>query len=809
MSSPDVKVSPPVSDTVTIEVDGRKLAAKKGQMLIQVTDANGIYIPRFCYHDKLSIAANCRMCLVEVEKAPKPLPACATPVMDGMIVRTQSEKACGAQKGSMEFLLINHPLDCPICDEGGECQLQDLALGYGKDGSRYTETKRVVINKNIGPLISTEMTRCIHCTRCVRFGEEIGGVMEFGGLGRGEHMEIRTFLDRSVDSEISGNVIDLCPVGALTSKPFRYSARAWELEDHASVSPHDAIGANLIVQTRRGEVMRVLPRDNEQVNECWLADRDRFSYPAVNSDERLTAPMIRRDGQWFETDWQTAIEFTISGLKKTIQTHGADQFGALVSSTATTEEFYLLQKLVRALGSSNVDHRLRQTDFRDDAQSPLYPSFGRSLVSFDTLDTALVIGANPRKEAPLLNLRLLKAVTRKGARVCAINSLDYPFNYPLEHSAVVAPDALIGTVARVAMALAALKQVPVAAEVTQLAGGSANAQEQAIAETLAGGKTPAILLGAYAASHPSAATLRAVARWVAELSGATFGVLSEANAAGAWLAGCVPHRGLSGHAAAKPGRHTGDMLLKPLKAYLTFGIELELDCLQGARARAAMDSADFVVMLTSFKPSIHSSHAIEYADAWLPLSPFTETAGTFVNGEGRVQSFEAVTEPKGLSRPGWKILRVLGSELGVDGFGYLDIAEVRRELALPAQVSLPTSAPTMVPAPVQGMARASGQVWRLAEVPMYRVDALVRRAPALQKTADSPGAVAKLHPSQAERLGLKAGEPVRVVMQEGEACVLLQLDERVPEGCVWVPAGYPETAGLGAYGPASVVREGA
>jgi NADH-quinone oxidoreductase subunit G len=808
MSTKPETIPAPPPDTVTIEVDGRKLAARKGQMLIQVTDANGIYIPRFCYHDKLSIAANCRMCLVEVEKAPKPLPACATPVMDGMVVRTQSDKACTAQKGSMEFLLINHPLDCPICDEGGECQLQDLALGYGKDDSRYTETKRVVINKNIGPLIATEMTRCIHCTRCVRFGEELAGVMEFGGLGRGEHMEIRTFLDRSVDSEISGNVIDLCPVGALTSKPFRYSARAWELEDRPSVSPHDAVGANLIVQTRRGEVMRALPRDNEQVNECWLADRDRFSYPAVNSDERLTAPMIRRNGQWFETDWQTAIEFTLNGLKKVVQTHGADQLGALASSAATTEEFYLLQKLVRALGSPNVDHRLRQTDFRDDAEAPLYPSFGRALSELETLDTVLLIGANPRKEVPLLNLRLLKA-TRKGARVCAINALDYAFNYPLAHSVIAAPDALAGALARVAVALAGLKKALITAEVTQIGGGAASDEEQAIAAVLAQGRKSAILLGAYAAGHPSAATLRTLARLLAELSGASVGCLSEANAAGAWLAGGVPHRGPGGNAAAKAGRNALDMLRKPLKAYLLFGVEPEVDCLNGARARAAMNAADFVVMFTAFKPSVHSSQAVEYADVWLPLSPFTETAGTFVNGEGRVQGFNAVTEPKGLSRPGWKILRVLGSELGLEGFGYLDIAEVRRELALPAQVPLSTRTHADVCAPLQGMAPSDGQLWRLAEVPMYRVDALVRRAPALQKTADSPGAVAKLHPLQAERLGLRPGEQVRVVMQEGEARVALRVDERVPEGCIWVPAGYPETAGLGAHGPASVLREGA
>jgi NADH-quinone oxidoreductase subunit G len=798
----------PPSDVVNIEVDGRKLQAKKGQMLIQVTDASDIYIPRFCYHDKLSIAANCRMCLVEVEKAPKPLPACATPVMEGMIVRTQSDKARAAQKATMEFLLINHPLDCPVCDEGGQCQLQDQAIGYGKDVSRYAEPKRVVVNKNIGPLISTEMTRCIHCTRCVRFGQELAGVIEFGGLGRGEHQEIRTFLDRSVDSEVSGNVIDLCPVGALTSKPFRFTARSWELENHDSISPHDCVGANLTVQVRGGQVMRVLPRTNEAVNECWLADRDRFSYEAFNSDERLTAPMIRRNGQWFETDWPTALEFAVSGLKKAVQTHGADQLGGLIAPTSTLEEHYLFQKLLRAMGSGNVDHRLRQTDFRDDADAPLYPALGRALPEFETVDAVLLIGANPRKEAPLLNMRLRKAAL-KGARIGAINTVDHPLNYLRTSNVIVAPDAMVGVCARVATALANTKKASLAPEIAQWANGAASATEVALAESLANGKAGAILLGAYATNHPSASTLRALARVLGELSGASVGTITDGNTAGAWLGGSVPHRGLNGAKASKPGRSALDMLMKPLKAYVLFGIEPELDALNGARARAAMEAADFVVMITSFKPSVHNSGAVEYADVWLPLAPFTEMSGSFVNGEGRVQSFNAVTQPKGLARPGWKILRVLGTELTLDGFGQVDIADVRREINLSERVSLPAVAAATVRPPVNGMALVQGQLSRIVETPMYRVDPFVRRSPALQKTTDNPGAVARIHPQQAAKLNLTAGANVRVVMHEGEAHVALRFDERVPEGCVWVPAGYIETAGLGAHGPATVMKEGA
>lgn len=626
--------------------------------------------------------------------------------------------------------------------------------------------------------------------------------------GRGEHSEIRTFLDRSVSSEVSGNVIDLCPVGALTSKPFRFTARPWELENHDSVSPHDCVGANLIVQVRGGKVMRVLPRTNEEVNECWLADRDRFSYQAFNSEDRLTMPMIQRNGQWFETDWPTALEFTVNGLKRAIQAHGVDQVGALAAPIATTEEHYLLQKLMRAIGSGNVDHRLRQMDFRDDAEAPLYPSLGRSLSSFEAVDAVLLIGANPRKEAPLLNVRLRKAAL-KGARIGVVHAFDHPFNYPLAHDIVVSPDAMLGVCARVAVAMSTLKKLPIAAEVTQIANGSPSDQEIAIAESLAAGKSSAILLGSYATNHPSAATLRSLASLLAELCGASVGIVTEGNVAGAWLAGCLPHRELNGRASAKVGRNAVEMLLKPLKAYLLFGVEPELDALNGARARAAMEAAEFVVMMTSFKPSGHSSGAVQYANVWLPLAPFSEMAGSFVNGEGRVQTFNAVTEPKGLARPGWKILRVLGTELGVDGFSYVDIAEVRRDIGLPAQVSLPTATHASVRKPNDGMQLVEGQLSRVVEVPMYRVDALVRRSPALQKTEDNPGPVALVHPDQAASLNLQDGATVHVVMQDGEAQVVLHFDERVPEGCMWLPAGYAETAGLGAHGPATLMKEGA
>jgi len=803
----DSTKAPPASDTVTIEVDGRKIPARKGQMLIQATDAAGIYIPRFCYHEKLSIAANCRMCLVEVEKAPKPLPACATPVAEGMVVRTRSDKAHDAQKGTMEFLLINHPLDCPICDQGGECQLQDLAMGYGKDISRYHEAKRIVKDKDIGPLIATEMTRCIHCTRCVRFGDEIAGVTEFGGLGRGEHTEIRTFLDRSVDSELSGNVIDLCPVGALTSKPFRYTARPWELQSFASISPHDCVGANLDVHVRRGEVMRVVPRENAEINECWIADRDRFSYEALNGKDRLHVPMIRRDGKWEETDWNTALAFTVQGLKKVIDAHGPKGLGALASPTATLEEFYLLQKLVRGLGSGNVDHRLRQMDFSDDDTAPAFPMLGQAIADLEKLDGVLLIGANPRKEQPLINLRLRKAAL-KGARILAVHSIDYDFNYKLAGRIIVDPARLVPTLAGVVRALHTLtkKDLPAAFK-AHFGEATPTAAEQALADALSKSRNPAVLVGNFAASHPQAAMLRALAQLAAELTGAKLGLLAEANSAGAWLAGCVPHRGPVASSVVT-GQHAADMLHTPLNGYILFGVEPELDCLDGAAATAAMDAAEFVVMLTPFKPSLYKTQAVEYADVLLPLAPFTETDGTFVNTEGHCQTFRAAVAPLGETRPGWKILRMLGNQLGVSGFEQNSVDDVRKELNASGAATSAKAQPWTLPKVAKMAAPTEGQVMRLAEVPIYAVDALTRRAPSLQRTADNPVPAARMNSTQAVKLGLRAGQPVAVTTGKAKAKTRTQLelviDARVPDGCVLIPAGYPETAALGAHGPVSV-----
>ena len=782
---------------LNIEIDGKQLEVEEGSMVIEAADAAGIYIPRFCYHKKLSVAANCRMCLVEVEKIGKPLPACATPVSAGMKVYTRSPKAVDAQKGVMEFLLINHPLDCPICDQGGECQLQDLAVGYGGDVSRFQENKRVVMDKYIGPLIATDMTRCIHCTRCVRFGQEIAGIMELGATGRGEHMRIGTYVENTVDSELSGNMIDLCPVGALTSRPFRYSARTWELQDHAGISPHDCVGSNLTLQVRGPTIMRVLPRENEDVNEVWLSDRDRFSYEGLDSEDRLTTPMIRVNGELRATDWPTALEFTAASLRALIAKRGAHSLGALAAPTSTLEEFYLLQKLARALGTGNVDHRLRARDVSDDARAPVFPWLGQAIRELQDLDTVLLIGSNIRKDQPLLAHRLRQA-SLKGAQLMAVNAVDYEFNFPLASKLIAAPYAMVGALARIALVLCDQTGKPVPEGVRAWAGkGAPRAEEQAIAAHLHAGKNTSLLLGLAAASHPQAADVRALAELIAGLVGAKFGYLPEANSAGAWLAGCVPQRGVAGTAATVTGRNAYDMCVAPLKGYIIMGAEPEYDCWDGAAARRALEAADFVVSLSAFTPA-----AATYAHVLLPMAAFTETAGTYVNCEGRWQSCAGAIAAVGAARPGWKILRILGNVLNLPGFDYNSSDEVRAEVARHVITPTNKSSPWMLNAPPiveEGLIR-------IADVPPYASDMLVRRAAPLQLTRDNPKPAARMNAAQAAKLGLLGVNMVRVQLGGGEARLSLVLDPRVADGCVLVAAASAHTVDLGGQGPAHVVE---
>ncbi len=652
-----------------IEIDGKHLEVPDGATVMDAADQAGIYVPRFCYHRKLSIVANCRMCLVQVEKAPKPLPACATPVTNGMKVFTHSEQAVAAQKGVMEFLLINHPLDCPICDQGGECQLQDLAVGYGSSGSRYTEMKRVVNNKNLGPLISTDMTRCIHCTLCVRFGQEIAGIMELGMIGRSEHAEIIAFVGKTVDSELSGNMIDLCPVGALTSKPFRYSARTWELTRRSSVSPHCGLGSNLTLQVKQNRVMRVLPREHEEINECWLSDKDRFSYEGLNSAERLVKPMIRQDGAWKEVDWRVALEFVAAGLRKVRDQSGADQIAALATPHQTLEELYLLQKFTRGIGSNNVDFRLRQSDFGADGLLAGAPWLGMKIADIPQLDRVLVVGSTLRKDHPLLARRLRQAA-KKTLQINLINPVDDDLLMRVANKAIVAPSQLAHTLAQVVKAVAQARSAAAPAEVQEVEVSDA---AERIAGSLAAGSNVALFLGNLAQHHPAATRLHALAQALADLLGAKFGFLGEAaNSVGGYIANATPQTN---------GLNALQMIVQPRKAYVLLGVEPELDCCDPGQAMAAMEQAEFVVALSPYQHK-----ALAYAHALLPVAPFTETSGTFISTEGRVQSFAGVVQPLAETRPAWKVLRVLGNLLGVAGFDY-DTSEAVRKEALGGDVA--------------------------------------------------------------------------------------------------------------------------
>jgi NADH-quinone oxidoreductase subunit G len=777
---------------VEIEIDGKKVEVLEGSMVIDAANKLGTYIPHFCYHKKLSIAASCRMCLVEVEKAPKPLPACATPVAAGMIVRSHSEKAVNAQKSVMEFLLINHPLDCPICDKGGECQLQDLAVGYGGTSSRYDEEKRVVHPKDVGPLVSMqEMARCIHCTRCVRFGQEIAGVMEFGMLGRGEHAEITTFVGKTVDSELSGNVIDLCPVGALTSKPFRYSARTWELSRRKSVSPHDGLGANLVVQVKNSKVMRVVPLENDAVNECWLSDKDRFSYEGLNSAERLTKPMIKQDGRWQETEWHTALEYVAHGLGNIKKEHGPDAVAALGTPTSTLEELALLQKLVRGLGSDNVDFRLRQSDFGLDGK--VVPWLGMSIAEFGKLKRAFVVGSFFRKDHPLLAARIRQAVKR-GAQVSILHAADDDLLMPVANKMIRAPSAWLSALEEVIVAVAQAKEIAVPA-------GFGNVQPspeaKQTAASLLSGEPGAILLGNAAAQHPQASHLQAAAQWIAQNTNTKLGYLTEAaNTVGGYLANAVPGKGANAVQAFAQAR----------KAYLLLNVEPELDCYDPQLARAALDKAEMVVVLSAFK------HGTDFADVLLPIAPFTETAGTFVNCEGRAQSFNGNVKPLGETRPAWKVLRVLANLLGLSGFDYETSEAVRDEVlgatanvaeTVLARLNNLTSGSPQAPA----LSGAEQQLERLADVPIYFTDAIVRRAESLQMTSDAGAPRVWIHSALAARLGISDGGQVKVKQGVYSAVLAACIDRTLPENVVRVAAAHPSTSMLGAmFGSISVEK---
>jgi NADH-quinone oxidoreductase subunit G len=769
---------------VEIELDGKAVEVPQGSMVMHAANKLGTYIPHFCYHKKLSIAANCRMCLVEVEKAPKPLPACATPVTQGMKVFTHSAKAVEAQRSVMEFLLINHPLDCPICDQGGECQLQDLAVGYGKSNSRYEEDKRVVFHKNVGPLISMqEMTRCIHCTRCVRFGQEVAGVMELGMVNRGEHSEITTFAGQTIDSELSGNMIDLCPVGALTSKPFRYAARTWELGRKRSVSPHDSLGANTTIQTKANKVMRVVALENDAVNECWISDRDRFAYEGLNSADRVTTPMVKQGGQWLETDWQSAMDYVAHSLKTISSENGPEAVAALAHPISSTEELYLLQKMIRGLGSNQVETRLRQTYLKGAASAPW---LGMPIAKVSELDRVLVVGSFLRKEQPLIATRL-RAGAKRGLQVSRIDAGGDDWLIPVTGIAAT-PSAWVNALSEVALAVAKAKSVSAPTGTPNL---TVSAAAQKIADSLLSGTSTSVLLGSAAIAHPHASDLHVLAQFIAEQTGATLGFLPVGgNAVGASL--------VNANGAGVESVLSGDR-----RAVILMNIEPDADLPNPVQARAALAKANTVIALSAYK----SADLLEVADVILPIATFTETVSTFVNAEGRAQTIQPAVKPLGDSRPAWKVLRVLGGLLNLDGFLYNMPEEVLGE-ALGENYCTKLNNQSAATSLINGNATLSAGLERLSDVGIYAGDQIVRRSSALQLTRDAKrGNQVGLGQALFNELGLKEGDAVRVTQGGQSVDLPATLEANLAKGAVRISAGTMASAQLGSmFGPVTVSK---
>ena len=769
---------------VEIELDGKVVEVPQGSMVMHAANKLGTYVPHFCYHKKLSIAANCRMCLVEVEKAPKPLPACATPVTQGMKVFTHSAKAVEAQRSVMEFLLINHPLDCPICDQGGECQLQDLAVGYGKSNSRYDEEKRVVFHKNVGPLISMqEMTRCIHCTRCVRFGQEVAGVMELGMVNRGEHSEITTFVGQTVDSELSGNMIDICPVGALTSKPFRYAARTWELGRKRSVSPHDSLGANTTVQTKANKVMRVVALENEAINECWISDRDRFSYDGLNSADRITTPIVKQGGQWLETDWQSALDYVAHSLKTISAEIGPESVGALAHPISSTEELHLLQKMIRGLGSKQVETRLRQTDVKAAATAPW---LGMPITKVNDLDRVLVLGSFLRKDQPVLAARI-RTASKRGLQVLRIDAGGDDWLIP-STGISVAPSAWLNTLSEVAHAVAKAKSVSAPSGTPSV---TVTPEAQKIADSMMSGESTAVLIGSAAIAHPQASDLHIIAQFIAEQTGATLGFLPVGgNAVGASL--------VNANGAGVESVLSGDR-----RAVILMNIEPDMDLPDPVAARAALAKANTVIALSAYK----SADLLEVADVILPISTFSETVSTFVNLEGRVQTVQPSVKPLGDSRPAWKVLRVLGGLLSLDGFLFNVPEEVLGE-ALDEGYCTRLNNRSASSALINGKPATASGLERVADVNIYAGDQIVRRSSALQLTRDAKrGNQIGLNTSTFTDLGLKEGDAVRVTQGAHSVDMPATMEVNLAPGAVRISAGTATSAKLGSmFGPVTVSR---
>ncbi len=789
---------------VNIEIDGKKLKVAQGTMVIEAADHARIPIPRFCYHKKLSIAANCRMCLVQVENARKPLPACATPVSEGMKIFTKSAMAKDAQKTVMEFLLVNHPLDCPICDQGGQCELQDIALEYGKDYSKYSEGKRSIDDENIGPLIATDMTRCIYCTRCVRFGDEVAGLKELGVAGRGEHSQVGLFLEQSVNSELSGNVIDLCPVGSLTSKVSRYHARAWETQARAQISVQDSLQANLYHHICKSKVIQTVPRENDSVNETWLTDADRFSYEAFHSPERITEPQIKVDGQWQTVDWETALQTATQAITQVVSGPGGQQVGALASSFCTNEEYYLLSQLMEKLGSANLDHQLRKADGSERFVSQAVPIMEQSLAEFENNDVIMVVGGHPRRQVPLLNQRIFKA-TKAGAKVVHLQAFPDTHRYPVEVDALVNKGDFVGVLAQVLKAIVQIKQVSLPSSIDALLSGvTPNEVASSIAKTILEGQKGTLLLGADALSHPQSHTIQWLARVITQVTGMAFTKLHHgSNPAGAWVAGVLPDRGVIGQPQPQTiGQSALEMLQNPLKAMILLNLDADADFINPRLAVESLSRVEHVIHIGSYA----NHHTREYATVMLPMVTPSENEGSMINLVGHWQSFKPCLEPEGQSKPAWKVFRVLGNLLGLEGFQYNHVKEVSDELKAFYDAYKPGSDELSLDKlvdlrPHSLESNQSNQLIRLAPMGMYRTNPVIRRAPSLQKTIEGQATqFAVLHSQTASQCHVQAGDKVRIVQDSrpGKMSFDVKLDDSMCPGTVLVQAGTEQSSDLGA-----------
>ncbi|MFK8026666.1 MAG: NADH-quinone oxidoreductase subunit NuoG [Gammaproteobacteria bacterium] len=782
-------------DLVTVTIDGVEVQAPRNAMLIEVADQVGVSIPRFCYHKHLSVAANCRMCMVEVEKAPKPLPACATPVSDGMKVYTRSELALDAQKGTMEFLLINHPLDCPVCDQGGECELQDVAMGYGGDVSRFNERKRVVRDKNIGPLVSTDMTRCIHCTRCVRFGSEIAGVSELGATGRGEFLEIGTYIEKSLSSELSGNVIDLCPVGALNAKPSRMKARAWEMVEQSNISAHDSFGSNLMMHTLRNEVIRVVPQENPDVNETWISDRDRFSYEGMYSDNRLTEVLEKNGDQWQSSQWSDALP----SIAHTLKQYDAEDIGFLVSPNQSNEEIYLLQKLARALNIKNIDHRIHQIDFEHQQADPVFPWLGQSIADIENQEAILIIGSDLRSEQPMLAHKVRQAKAR-GASVFVINTHNCEFHMPLSGHFVVKPQDWLAKLIDLLAELNshAKHKVPSELEALISTGKVDNAMAD-IAKTLLNVERSSVLIGNLMQHHYEYSSLRAISYWLAQLTGSSFGYVSTAsNTAGASMMGALPHRGVMSKALDESGMDYQQMVQSPRKVYVMFGLEAEWDCVLPAQTLSALNQADVVISINSFVTEAMR----EYCHWMLPVKCYAEAEGTKINLEGRWQSYSKVVDADEEIKDGWKILRMLADELALDGFDYMSIEDVRQEISQYVDESFEFSNELSSLPEVEVKRWEEDVVFSTGAVPIYSIDPIVRNAASLRQAQDLDESIMMINHIDVEKHGLIDGKWVKVSQGEESGIFKCVINDNVQPGTVHIPRGLPRSEKLGGvYAP--------